>query len=167
MRTAAWPRGNLRSDYAGIVILNRFGPDWSRMADSAVHSRSIRDRRNELITPDRKHTTEYALRIPRHLQCRTDRGGSPARPGTAKYNPVESKDARGAPIHVRNMKLPALHPDRSEFSPIRRDGGLYVDKTGPLRKLLVPVSGDGSRLHTQYAPGQTPSFQQDPAGIHT
>ena len=49
------------------------------------------------------------------------------------------------------MKLPSLHPGRSEFSPIRRDGGLYVDKTGHLRKLLVSAGGDGSHLHTQYA----------------
>ena len=49
------------------------------------------------------------------------------------------------------MKLPSLHPGRSEFSPIRRDGGLYVDKTDHLRKLLVSAGGNGSHLHTQYA----------------
>ena len=48
------------------------------------------------------------------------------------------------------MDLPFLHPDQSEFIPIRRDGGLYVDKTGHLRRLLAPV-GDGSRLRTKYA----------------
>ena len=58
---------------------------------------------------------------------------------------------RGTLIHLLNMKLPSLHPGRSEFSPIRRDGGLYVDKTGHLRKLLVPAGSDGSHLHTQYA----------------
>ena len=28
------------------------------------------------------------------------------------------------------MDVPFLHPDLSEFIPIRRAGGLYVDKTG-------------------------------------
>jgi len=116
-----------------------------------VCCRRFRDGRNEPIVPDRKRTTEQALRIPRHLQGRTDRGRSPARLGTAKYNPVGLKDSRGALIHSLNMQLPSLHPGRSEFSPIRRDGGLYVDKTGHLRKLLVPAGGDGSHLHTQYA----------------
>ena len=54
-----------------------------------------------------------------------------------------------APIHSPTMDLPFLHPDQSEFIPIRRDGGLYVDKTSHLRKLLAPV-GDGSRLRTKY-----------------
>ena len=49
------------------------------------------------------------------------------------------------------MELPFLHPDRSEFSPIRRTDGLYVDKTGHLRKLLTPVGRQGSDLKTQYA----------------
>ena len=49
------------------------------------------------------------------------------------------------------MDLPFLHPDQSEFIPIRRGGGLYVDKTGHLRRLLAPIDGDGSRLQTKYA----------------
>ena len=48
------------------------------------------------------------------------------------------------------MALPFLHPDQSEFIPIRRGGGLYVDKTYHLRQLLAPVDGDGSRLQTKY-----------------
>ncbi len=49
------------------------------------------------------------------------------------------------------MDLPFLHPDQSGFIPIRRGGGLYVDKTDHLRRLLAPVNGDGSRLRTKYA----------------
>ena len=49
------------------------------------------------------------------------------------------------------MDLPFLHPDQSGFIPIRRGGGLYVDKTGHLRRLLAPVNGDGSQLRTKYA----------------
>ena len=49
------------------------------------------------------------------------------------------------------MDLPFLHPDQSEFIPIRRGGGLYIDKTGHLRRLLAPIDGDGSRLQTKYA----------------
>ena len=48
------------------------------------------------------------------------------------------------------MDLPFLHPDQSEFIPIRRDGGLYVDKTSHLHKLLAPVGNQGSRLQTKY-----------------
>ncbi len=48
------------------------------------------------------------------------------------------------------MDLPFLHPDQSEFIPIRRAGGLYVDKTDHLRRLLVPVGGDGSLLQSKY-----------------
>ena len=48
------------------------------------------------------------------------------------------------------MALPFLHPDQSEFIPIRRGGGLYVDKTDHLRRLLAPVGGNGSRLQTKY-----------------
>ena len=47
------------------------------------------------------------------------------------------------------MDLPFLHPDQSEFIPIRRAGGLYVDKTDHLRRLLAPV-GDGSLLQSKY-----------------
>ena len=49
------------------------------------------------------------------------------------------------------MALPFLHPDQSEFIPIKRAGGLYVDKTGHLRKLLAPVNGNGSQLQSKYA----------------
>ena len=49
------------------------------------------------------------------------------------------------------MDLPFLHPDQSGFIPIRRGGGLYVDKTDHLRRLLAPVNGDGSQLRTKYA----------------
>ena len=31
------------------------------------------------------------------------------------------------------MDVPFLHPDQSEFIPMRRVGGLYVDKTGQCR----------------------------------
>ena len=48
------------------------------------------------------------------------------------------------------MALPILHPDQSEFIPIRRAGGLYVDKTGHLCRLLAPVGGDSSLLQTKY-----------------
>ena len=48
------------------------------------------------------------------------------------------------------MDLPFLHPDQSEFIPIRRAGGLYVDKTDHLRRLLAPVGGDGSLLQSKY-----------------
>ncbi len=49
------------------------------------------------------------------------------------------------------MALPFLHPDQSAFIPIRRAGGLYVDKTGHLRKLLAPADGHGSQLQSKYA----------------
>ena len=49
------------------------------------------------------------------------------------------------------MDLPFLHPDQSGFIPIRRGGGLYVDKTSHLHRLLAPVGGNGSRLRTKYA----------------
>ena len=32
--------------------------------------------------------------------------------------------------HFLTMDVPFLHPDLSEFIPMRRLGGLYVDKTG-------------------------------------
>lgn len=48
------------------------------------------------------------------------------------------------------MKLPFLHPDQSEFIPIRRDGGLYIDKTDHIRRLLAPVGSDGSQPKTKY-----------------
>ena len=48
------------------------------------------------------------------------------------------------------MDLPILHPDQSEFIPIRRAGGLYVDKTGHFRRVVAPAGGDGSRLRTKY-----------------
>ncbi len=48
------------------------------------------------------------------------------------------------------MDLPSLHPDQSEFISIRRAGGLYVDKTGHLHKLLAPVGNDNSRLQVKY-----------------
>ena len=47
------------------------------------------------------------------------------------------------------MDLPFLHPDQSEFISIRRTGGLYVDKTDHLRRLLVPAGG-GSLLRMKY-----------------
>lgn len=49
------------------------------------------------------------------------------------------------------MALPFLHPDQSEFIPIRRGRGLYVDKTGHLRKLLASADGNGSQLQSKYA----------------
>lgn len=48
------------------------------------------------------------------------------------------------------MDLPHLHPDQSEFIPIRRGRGLYVDKTGHLRRLLTPVGSDGPRMQSKY-----------------
>ena len=48
------------------------------------------------------------------------------------------------------MDLPPLYPDQSEFIPIRRAGGLYVDKTGRFRRLVAPVGGGGSLLQTKY-----------------
>ncbi|MXZ41986.1 MAG: AAA family ATPase [Caldilineaceae bacterium SB0666_bin_21] len=58
-----------------------------------------------------------------------------------------------SPSHppTEHGELPFLHPDQSGFIPIRRGGGLYVDKTGHLRRLLAPVNGDGSQLRTKYA----------------
>lgn len=47
------------------------------------------------------------------------------------------------------MDLPFLHPDQSEFISIRRAGGLYVDKTDRLRRLLAPAGG-GSLLQMKY-----------------
>ena len=47
------------------------------------------------------------------------------------------------------MNLPFLHPDQSEFISIRRAGGLYVDKTDRLRRLLAPAGG-GSLLQMKY-----------------
>ena len=48
------------------------------------------------------------------------------------------------------MDLLFLHPDQSEFIPIRRAGSLYVDKTDHLRRLLAPIGGDGSLLQSKY-----------------
>ena len=48
------------------------------------------------------------------------------------------------------MDLPFLHPDQSEFIPIRRAGGLYVDKTDHLRRLLAPIGGNDSLLQSKY-----------------
>ena len=48
------------------------------------------------------------------------------------------------------MDLPFLHPDQSEFIPIRRARGLYVDKTDHLRRLLAPVGDDNSLLQMKY-----------------
>ena len=52
--------------------------------------------------------------------------------------------------HFPTMDLPSLHPDQSEFIPIRRAGGLYVDKTEHFRRLVAPVGGDDSLLQTKY-----------------
>ena len=81
--------------------------------------------------------------------CRQGRGSRETRRSQVQSGRVEG--LRGPLIHLLNMRLPSLHPSRSEFSPIRWDGGLYVDKTDHLCKLLVPAGGDGSHLHTQYA----------------
>ncbi len=82
-------------------------------------------------------------------------GWAPAGPDEAKYNPDGLKnrelDFTEFPIHSSTMALPFLHPDQSEFIPIRRGRGLYVDKTGHLRKLLTPADGHGSRLQSKYA----------------
>ena len=75
----------------------------------------------------------------------------PQEPVGAKYNPVGLKDSRATSVPLPLMDLPFLHPDQSEFIPIRRGGGLYIDKTGHLRRLLAPIDGDGSRLQTKYA----------------
>ena len=48
------------------------------------------------------------------------------------------------------MALPFLHPDQSEFIPIRRGCGLYVDKTGHLHELLASADGRGSQLQSKY-----------------
>ncbi|MXZ41988.1 MAG: AAA family ATPase [Caldilineaceae bacterium SB0666_bin_21] len=58
-----------------------------------------------------------------------------------------------SPSHppTEHGELPFLHPDQSGFIPIRRGGGLYVDKTDHLRRLLAPIDGDGSRLQMKYA----------------
>ena len=77
-------------------------------------------------------------------------GPVPARSDRAKYNPANLQ-CWASPSHPPNMNLPFLHPDQSEFIPIRRGGGLYVDKTGHLRRLLAPIDGGGSRLQTKYA----------------
>ncbi len=81
--------------------------------------------------------------------------GLPAGPDEAKYNPGGLKnqelDFTESPIHSSTMALPFLHPDQSEFIPIRRGRGLYVDKTGHLRKLLASAHGHGSQLQSKYA----------------
>ena len=61
------------------------------------------------------------------------------------------KNSRATSVSLPLMDLPFLHPDQSEFISIRRGGGLYIDKTGHLRRLLAPIDGDGSRLQTKYA----------------
>ena len=75
----------------------------------------------------------------------------PQEPVGAKYNPVGLKNSRATSVSLPLMNLPFLHPDQSEFIPIRRGGGLYIDKTGHLHRLLAPIDGDGSRLQTKYA----------------
>ena len=68
----------------------------------------------------------------------------PVRPSTIHTARVETR------FRFPTMDLPSLHPDQSEFIPIRRAGGLYVDKTDHLRRLLAPVGNDGSRLQMKY-----------------
>ena len=75
----------------------------------------------------------------------------PQEPVGAKYNPADLHHWTSPSSRPPNMDLPFLHPDQSGFIPIRRGGGLYVDKTGHLHRLLAPVKGDGSRLRTKYA----------------
>ena len=76
---------------------------------------------------------------------------NPQEPVGAKYNPADLQHRTSSNPCPSNMDLPFLHPDQSEFIPIRRGGGLYVDKTGHLRRLLAPIDGDGSLLQTKYA----------------
>ena len=82
-------------------------------------------------------------------------GWGPAGADEAKYNPDGLKnqalDYTESPINSSTMALPFLHPDQSEFIPIRRGCGLYVDKTGHLHKLLAPADGRGSQLQSKYA----------------
>ena len=82
-------------------------------------------------------------------------GWPPAGADEAEYNPDGLKnqalDCTEFPINSSTMALPFLHPDQSEFIPIRRGRGLYVDKTGHLRKLLASADGNGSQLQSKYA----------------
>lgn len=56
---------------------------------------------------------------------------------TVSVQPSTIRAARKACVETRprflTMDVPFLHPDQSEFIPMRRVGGLYVDKTGQCR----------------------------------
>ena len=62
---------------------------------------------------------------------------------------VESKLHPSEPV-VTAWLSPFCTRDQSEFIPIRRGCGLYVDKTGHLHKLLASADGRGSQLQSKY-----------------
>ena len=116
---------------------------------------------------DRMRTTGYALRIPRHLQCRTDRGRA-------------SRETRRSQVHSGRVEGFARSPHSltEHEAAFIAPGSVGVRSDSPGRRVvrrqdrpLAQAVGSGRRrwLPLAYAiclPGQPPSFRQDPACIH-